>query len=156
MAEKDAKKISGKNCCVVDCSAKYLRENCGFFRVIRADKIQSDKWIKAINRINPDGSPWKPSEHTVICGAHFLHGKPSKMTDDPDYVPSKFPTKHRREATEQDAQRMDRVILYSKETQFRHSCTLGVPCSVSNITLSAYLSLKFESRLDIILTHDSF
>jgi hypothetical protein len=44
----------------------------------------------AIGRINPDGTPWKPTKNSRICGDHFVSGKFSIESNHPDYVPSLF------------------------------------------------------------------
>ena len=42
MATNTKKKTYGKSCCVVDCAARFGREDCGFFRVLRRSKEQTD------------------------------------------------------------------------------------------------------------------
>ena len=65
----------GHGCCVVECfnktgTDKHLR----FFHVVRSNKFQSEMWITAIKRINPDGTKWVPTSGTRICGKHFKLG----------------------------------------------------------------------------------
>ncbi|XP_070377471.1 uncharacterized protein [Dermacentor albipictus] len=47
-------------------------------------------WISAVRRANPDGSLWQSTKHARICGAHFITGRPSKLINHPDYVPTAF------------------------------------------------------------------
>ena len=65
---------SGHYCCVVNCHKRTGREKQSFFHVNRANKTQTDMWRQAIRRENPDGSLWKPSAHSKICGLHFIKG----------------------------------------------------------------------------------
>ena len=102
---------SGRTCCVVGCSARQGQGDIKFFQVVRKKyPLQSEAWVKAISRINPDGSPWLPSPYTVICGLHFINGEPSNIADSPDYIPTIFPTGHRKAATANDVDRLQRVI----------------------------------------------
>ena len=59
----------------------------------------------------PDGSLWKPTKWTVICGRHFVHGKPSNLRDSPDFVPSKClgHTPATGSKSDKDCDRFDRV-----------------------------------------------
>ena len=112
MAENEVKKRykSGRNCCVVGCSSRQGRDETKFFHVVRKQyPLQGQAWVTAIARINPDGTPWTPSPYTLICGQHFIQGKPSNIADSPDYIPTIFPTGHRREATANDVDRLERV-----------------------------------------------
>ena len=102
---------SGHYCCVVNCHKRTGRDKVSFFHVNRANKTQTDMWCQAIRRENPDGSLWRPSPHSKICGAHFIKGKPSRDVNDPDYVPSKLG--HLKPKTEQDIARHERVRLMS-------------------------------------------
>ena len=81
---------NGHYCCVEGCHSRTGREDIGFFTVIRRFEEQTILWIDAINRINPDGSPWEPTKNTKICGFHFISGKPGTARLDPDYVPTLF------------------------------------------------------------------
>ena len=116
MTEKVVKKYRGNACCVVGCTNKQEEKKVSFFRVIRKrNPEQTEPWIKAINRVNIDGSPWIPSAYQLICGAHFISGKPNTSPIHPDYVPSIFPTNHvKRQATQSDLDRMERSIKRRK------------------------------------------
>ena len=116
MAENVVKKYKGNSCCAVGCPNKQEDKKVSFFRVVRKKNPEQTKaWIKAINRINLDGSPWIPSEYQLLCGAHFISGKFNISPDHPDYVPSIFPTNHvKRQATQSDLDRMERSIKRRK------------------------------------------
>ena len=93
--KKNGYKFGGRSCCVVGCTMTYkkardLKLNISFFKVIRKELDLTLLWTKAINRKNEDGTPWIPKQNTVICGLHFVSGKPNISPDHPDYVPSKF------------------------------------------------------------------
>ena len=94
--KKNGYKFGGRSCCVVGCTMTYkkardLKLNISFFKVIRKELDLTLLWTKAINnRKNKDGTPWTPKQNTVICGLHFVSGKPNISPDHPDYVPSKF------------------------------------------------------------------
>ena len=110
------KQYRGKLCCVDNCRNRegmvklktvsvrkeskkeitYVKVNVkiGFFKLHRRNQSQFDSWMQAINKRNPDGTPWVPGQHAKICGEHFKSGKPSTSIKSPDYVPSLFlPTK---------------------------------------------------------------
>ena len=100
----------GRYCCAVQCHNHQGIPNIKFFSVIRKrDPEQTEKWIKKIKRINPDGSEWKPSRKTLLCSAHFVSGEASKVSNDVDYVPSLFLTRHVKPKNENDVSRSKRV-----------------------------------------------
>ena len=35
------------------------------------------QWIKNVNRVNPDGTPWHPKKLDVVCYKHFVDGRPT-------------------------------------------------------------------------------
>ena len=73
------------------CKSRRGEGNHYFFRVLRKkDATRTENWAKAINRINPDGTLWKPSEFSLICSDHFVSGRPSDDPTNPDFVPSIF------------------------------------------------------------------
>ena len=84
----------GHYCCVVNCHNSQGCKNVRFFSVTRKrDLVQTEKWIKAIDRKNPDGTPWIPGKKAIICEKHFIHERMSTNPVDPGYVPSIFPVK---------------------------------------------------------------
>ena len=122
MAENEGKKKykSGRNCAVVGCNSRQGRDETKFFHVVRKQyPLQGEAWVTAIARINPDGTPWQPSRFSLICGHHFIQGKPSTIVDSPDYIPTIFPTGHRKEATPNDIDRLERVRFNSLRDPWR-------------------------------------
>ena len=84
----------GRYCSVVNCHNSQGCENVRFFSVIRKrDLVQTEKWIKAIDRKNLDGTPWIPERKAIICEKHFIRERMSTNPGDPGYVPSIFPVK---------------------------------------------------------------
>ena len=64
-----------------------------FFRVKRLkSESRTLCWAIAINRKNKDGTLWMPTSFSLICGKHFIGGKPVNDKDDPDFIPSIFPS----------------------------------------------------------------
>ena len=79
------------------------------------NREQHELWLKAINRVNADGSPWVPHiKKEVICSDHFVRGKPKPSRNDPDYVPSIFHSGPRpfweKPKTPRDCARFDRLM----------------------------------------------
>ncbi len=101
------KKSNGTYCCFVNCHRNTARDQgiVSFFRFPKSNPEQRQEWIKAVHRRNPDGSDWIPNTNTRICSDHFVSGWWSLTQDDLDYKPTKFPTKHVQEKSEQDVQR---------------------------------------------------
>jgi hypothetical protein len=96
-----AKYKGGRYCCVVGCSTLQGRDDFRFlsFPLVR-NPTQALLWKQAINRVEADGSKWIPRPTHIICGKHFISGEPSNIQNNPDYVPSIFPTKQRRKKRE--------------------------------------------------------
>jgi hypothetical protein len=103
------KKSKGPYCCAYQCHSCKGNDKIGFFKVVRKkDKLQTDSWIRAIRRENPDKSLWLPGKWTVICGKHFISKKPSNDPNNPDYIPSKFES-HTPVTATKDSDRFDRL-----------------------------------------------
>ncbi|XP_064473508.1 uncharacterized protein LOC135388109 isoform X4 [Ornithodoros turicata] len=49
-----------------------------------------EAWIRAVKRVGKDGHLWTPSQHSRICGDHFVTGEPSNDKSHVDYVPTVF------------------------------------------------------------------
>ncbi|KAH7949936.1 hypothetical protein HPB49_017275 [Dermacentor silvarum] len=81
-----------QRCAAVGCTNSSGRPpNMRFFRFPAASLQESRrrKWIHAIRRVNPDGSPWEPTANSRLCGTHLRTGAPSRFITHPDYVPSR-------------------------------------------------------------------
>ena len=106
----------GQYCAVYKCHNRtgrvvlYKGTQLRFYNVIRKDLAQTALWIDAIRRKNLDGTDWKPTKQSVICGAHFVTGRFSKEVNSPDYCPKQFPKEYRTQSkTEDDIARHERV-----------------------------------------------
>ncbi|XP_070552402.1 uncharacterized protein [Ptychodera flava] len=92
-----------KSCEAVGCkNSNYkLNKDVSFHRFPKssADRERRDRWIQAVKKSKRDGSRWSPGKHAVLCGAHFISGKPSSPWNrtHPDWVPTFF--KHRPKET---------------------------------------------------------
>ena len=62
--KKYKKNNGGVVCCVVGCHSSYPRDRLRFFNFSVKNLEQRELWIKAVNRINADGSEWLPKYHT--------------------------------------------------------------------------------------------
>ena len=108
----------GKTCCVVGChhSERKKPENVIFY-CFPSRKIgliyeneRRQKWIKAVNRINPDGTPWEPNNDSRICSEHFAGGRRSTIIESPSYIPSIFPTNHVEKKSQTQVDRFNRHL----------------------------------------------
>jgi hypothetical protein len=109
-SEEPKTRYAGNYCSVVGCHNRKGRDSVRFYSFPGRNKEQKLLWIAAVKRVNPDGSPWIPSQSATVCEDHFLKKKPSPTNTDPDYVPSIFPTNHKKAATEADAKRNERQL----------------------------------------------
>ena len=74
---KKPKTVRKRTCCVSGCTPKTAVSP--YFNVPSGGRNaeQRDLFLKVINRVNPDGSPWDPKSNTAeICSRHFVSGKP--------------------------------------------------------------------------------
>jgi hypothetical protein len=119
-----SKKYSGVYCCVVGCNSAYPRdkEKVQFFCFSKKNLEQRKLWVKAINRVNEDGTNWIPKVYTRVCSLHFVTGKPSPTQNHPDYSPSIFPTSHKTKRSQLDCKRLERLLKRSKQ---RHDGPTG-------------------------------
>ncbi|XP_076089911.1 uncharacterized protein LOC143061933 [Mytilus galloprovincialis] len=63
-----------KSCCAVGCKNHNLMlKRLSLFRFPRNAERQI-KWLTALKRDKPDGTPWVPTKHSVICSEHFITG----------------------------------------------------------------------------------
>ena len=98
-----AKYNKGHYCCIEKCNSRQGREDYSFHKLLRKNQEQTSLWIKAVGRLN-----WTPSQNDLICGKHFVGGKPSRTRTSPDYVPS-LHLKGMKPKTQQDLSRHERV-----------------------------------------------
>ncbi|KAK0168013.1 hypothetical protein PV327_001855 [Microctonus hyperodae] len=87
------------SCCVVNCKNTGRNSNCKFYTFPRASwKLEKrKKWINAVKRKNPDGSPWTPKPTDTICSDHFIGGQKSEEEASPSYIPVIFPTIYKKQ-----------------------------------------------------------
>ena len=91
-----------KSCCVWGCTALYRSGvNLGFYKFPK-DVDRRRDWVRKISRakvvsstVSPSGvcasnvvPLWEPGKWDLVCGRHFVTGKPSSDPDHPDYKPS--------------------------------------------------------------------
>ncbi|KAK2185556.1 hypothetical protein NP493_228g01004 [Ridgeia piscesae] len=80
-----------KSCCAVAChNHNMMKDKKVSFHIFPVDQKRRDKWIVAVKRVNSDGSGWQPTRYTVLCGEHFMTGRPRDDPHHPDYIPSVF------------------------------------------------------------------
>lgn len=103
------RKQGPKYCCVVGChnsacNTKAHDPPVRFYRFPGRwyDKERRQAWITAVRRINPDGTPWLPKEHTRICSTHFVGNCKSDISQHPSYIPTIFPSIYRKKAPDQE------------------------------------------------------
>ena len=80
----------GHYCAVQHCHNRVDRDPVRFFVIKRKNEHQTNLWVKAINRLQSDGTPWKPNKASAICSAHFVGDGFSKDPNHVDYVPTLF------------------------------------------------------------------
>ncbi|XP_037276299.2 uncharacterized protein LOC119169286 [Rhipicephalus microplus] len=119
MAAATPRKRRGpKYCCVVGCynTADNIRARGLPIKLYRFpgksyEKERRETWITAVRRINPDGTPWLPKDHTRICSTHFQGNRKSDIREHPAYIPTIFPSVYRQKARDQQkAQRLERCF----------------------------------------------
>ena len=125
--EKKERKSKPKKCYVKFCTSREGDSNIRLYSCLRADKIQSDAWTKAIEYKNKDGSFKTPYRSTRICSRHFVSGVPSKISDSIDYIPTIFPKKG-----EEPKRGRPKKIKNEKKIQKKTSETNILECSFCN------------------------
>ena len=89
LTEATRKARNNHYCVVPGCSSRTGRgDNLKFFRVIRNQSFQTQRWIVAINKPEKNGKVWQPSQNSRICGLHFIGGKPSLNLNDSNSNPT--------------------------------------------------------------------
>ena len=64
-----------KSCCAVGChNHNQMERRISLFTFPKNDEQRKERWIEACNRINPDGTEWRPSRQAVLCEDHFISG----------------------------------------------------------------------------------
>jgi hypothetical protein len=108
---KHPRKKTRRICCVVGCHNYHGRDEVKVFAFPNKNPSQKEKWIKAVNRVNNDKTPWMPTKSSFVCSDHFVDKKYSTIENHPDYVPSIFPTSHVVPKSVSDVLRHKRVSL---------------------------------------------
>lgn len=86
-------------CCVYEChNQEGFDENIVFYtfpsKPYEVERRQ--RWVQAVRRTRPDGTPWQPTGNTRICSTHFVGNATSNCMHHPAYVPTIFPSAYRR------------------------------------------------------------
>ena len=100
------------------------------FHKFPKDENKCALWLTALKKNNPGGTVWMPTKNSVLCGAHFISGKPSNNSKHPDYAPSMFA--HTSTATTQG--QMDQKPHVFSNSKMRHMpiCeSTAITCSTS-------------------------
>lgn len=82
---------SNNNCCVVGCKNTYSTAPGISFYSFPNEKYYAErrqKWIRAVNRVNPDGTTWIPKASSRVCSAHFAGGIKSEHPMSPAFIPT--------------------------------------------------------------------
>ena len=83
-----------KSCCAPGCKNRSTANSSIKFHRFPVDKDRRALWIAAVRRVH-----WQPTEHSVLCSAHFVSGSKSNDPLSPDYVPTLFNHSTTREKT---------------------------------------------------------
>lgn len=75
-----------KNCAAVGCTNHNMMAHKKLsFCIFPNKKKQPErwrKWVKALNRVNHDGSDWQPGgKYVYLCSEHFLTGTLRRVWD---------------------------------------------------------------------------
>lgn len=87
--------MSQKNCSVYQCRNTYKNTKERPLKVqfysFPADPERRAKWVKFVDRVKRDGSPWEPTRSSLICSDHFLGNRKSVFPRSPAFNPSVRP-----------------------------------------------------------------
>jgi hypothetical protein len=133
------------SCCAFGCASRYSKKKGVKLYRFPMDPERRSLWIQAIKR-----EKWQPTEHSRICGRHFISGRPSRFRNDPDFVPSIFVfSKTKEKANASRVARYQRLIKrrvvlgsienrdstdlddVSGHTELAASCDVGVQATTS-------------------------
>ncbi|KAK8788381.1 hypothetical protein V5799_021843 [Amblyomma americanum] len=99
-----SKSRSSIYCCVYGCHNSY-KNTAGKLPKIKFysfpwrpyEEERRQRWVRAVRRASPDGSPWQPNRcSTRICSAHFVGNEKSTIAGHPAYIPTLFPASYGR------------------------------------------------------------
>ena len=76
------------SCCVVGCTNRTSKNPSLKFYRFPAEAIRRSKWVRAVNRVRPDGSLWEPGHGDRICSSHFTSGEKVDDPLHPGFCPS--------------------------------------------------------------------
>ncbi|XP_040066048.1 uncharacterized protein LOC8042656 [Ixodes scapularis] len=95
------KRKTHRYCCVIDCHNNEGTPNVSLYRFPSQpwDRERRQRWIAAVGRVNPDGSPWAPNDGSRICSAHFVNNEKSNIAIHPAYCPTLFPRVYKKNST---------------------------------------------------------
>ncbi|XP_077546035.1 uncharacterized protein LOC144158770 [Haemaphysalis longicornis] len=101
-------KIRPQYCCVVGChnhSKNTQEPPVKFYRFPSKvfDEERRRAWIRAVRRVNPDGTPWEPKKWTTICSHHFVDNCKNDSAEHPSYIPTVFPPEYTKAAPDPGA-----------------------------------------------------
>jgi len=94
---------------IVNCS----EDNCQLL-IYREDNFTSE-----------DNCTTVPSDSSRICNLHFITGRPSDNPEDPDFVPSKFPTKDEKDHESSDEESENEEKCCDQHISYYQCCVPG-------------------------------
>ncbi|XP_057331552.1 uncharacterized protein LOC130671590 [Microplitis mediator] len=83
-------------CCVKNCDNTARNSKYGFYYFPSANPnyphkvLKRELWLKALAKLEPDGSVWIPKKRSRICSFHFVGNKKSEHPESPSYIPTIF------------------------------------------------------------------
>ncbi|XP_049523981.1 uncharacterized protein LOC119453702 [Dermacentor silvarum] len=128
------KRRNRRYCCVVNCHEREgLDNNVQFYRFPSRsyEGERRERWIRAVQRVGPDGGLWQPSENSRICSRHFVGNRKSNVANHPAYVPSIFPSVYRRPPPLDSASGTERFGRWQKRHQADAAATTGQSTDIS-------------------------
>ena len=73
------------SCCAIGCVSRYSKDKGVKLFRFPIGKKQREAWIREIRR-----EKWISNDYSRICQLHFISGRPSRDSNDPDFVPTVF------------------------------------------------------------------